>query len=127
MSEQHLYALAIYSFTSWFAWILQTDLKKYQGEIGPAIVPILALASIAGRISTLVFFIRLFWVASFSWYTPILIAIVGEAVNLIVLTPLFALATRQRFFLMSLFDLISTLGIVVSPFVQSYFFRHIAS
>lgn len=127
MNEQHIWALAIYAITSWFAWILQTDMKNYRGNIGPIIVLALSLASIAGRIITLVFVIRLFWVDAFSWYTPILIAIAGEVANIIILTPLFVLITRRNFLLMSFFDLVSIIGVFASLFFQSFYFRQIAT
>ena len=121
----YIQALCIYSLTSWFAWMLQRDVKGYQGNLGPVIQPILYFLSTLGRIASVVFLIRLFFRDSFSWYEPITIALLGEVINLIVLTPLHAIITRRNFLLCFIAHIVSVLGLIASVILQAFFFHSI--
>ena len=119
----YIQALSIYSFTGWFAWILQRDVKRYQGTWGPVIQPILGLLSVLGWLISIAFLILLFFRDSFSWYEPLTVALLGQVINILVLVPLYVIITRASFLLSFVVDVVSVIGLIVSIVLQVYFFH----
>jgi hypothetical protein len=106
--------------------MLQANRNQYQGDLGPIIQTVLSFLSGCGRIITLIFLIRLFFVDAFSWYVPIIIAIIGEVANIVLLTPLFVLIVRRNFLILFVVHVLSAIGLVSSLFFQAYFFHSVA-
>ena len=122
MTQQHITAFLIYALTSWAAWILQCN-KIYQGDYGEIIRGVLSLASIIGRVIVFAFFVLMFFIDSFSWYTPIVISVCGEVANVMLLTPLFTMTCGRNFLLSTAAHLLSLIGLVASIIAQVLFLR----
>lgn len=122
MTQQHITAFLIYTLTSWAAWILQRN-KMYQGNYGDVIRGVLSSASVVGRVLVAIFVIRLFFVDSFAWYTPIVIALCGEVANIILLVPLYTIVCGRNFLLATAAHLLSLLGLIALLIAQILFFH----